>query len=165
MHSRNARINHLGLSLLVRTHNSASHTITSLSQRTHTHTQVMVVPKTEPDALIKKDASPPPPTTYRDIPLFSCGASESKTHLIKLAHHALIDPRDPARFIPPLKLNRKVPPKLKPVQAKPGDAILDRYGNPMMGAGPDGKAALLWPGTEEEIKAVEAILEKSKPEK
>ena len=128
----------------------------------------------------KRSASPPAaaaaaaPTGYRDIPLLSCKPAflQSKTHLLKFASSFPVDPRA-APFVQPLKLNRKGAPKLKAPNPKPGDPVLDRYGNPLVIMAPDpndllGKEKAVpvkWPKDDEEIRALEELLAKTKQEK
>lgn len=105
----------------------------------------------------KKDLPPPPPTTYRDIPLLSTNCGEWLTHLMKFAHHTRVDPNDAAQFIPPLKLNRKNPPRLKLPRPNPGDPITDKYNRPMMGK--DGQP-LTWPGPDDDLERIEEVIKK-----
>ncbi|EST05047.1 Transcription Factor IIF, Rap30/Rap74, interaction [Kalmanozyma brasiliensis GHG001] len=105
----------------------------------------------------RKDLPPPPPTTYRDIPLLSTNCGEWLTHLMKFAHHTRVDPNDTAQFIPPLKLNRKNPPRLKLPRPNPGDPITDKYNRPMMGK--DGQP-LTWPGPDDDLQRIEEVIKK-----
>ena len=105
----------------------------------------------------KKDLPPPPPTTYRDIPLLSTNCGQWLTHLMKFAHHTRVDPTDAAQFIPPLKLNRKNPPRLKLPRPNPGDPITDKYNRPMMGK--DGQP-LTWPGPDDDLGRIEEVIKK-----
>ncbi|CDR88414.1 related to TFG1-TFIIF subunit (transcription initiation factor), 105 kD [Sporisorium scitamineum] len=105
----------------------------------------------------KKDLPPPPPTTYRDIPLLSTDCGQWLTHLMKFAHHTRVDPNDAAQFIPPLKLNRKNPPRLKLPRPNPGDPITDKYNRPMMGK--DGQP-LTWPGPDDDLQRIEEVIKK-----
>ncbi|SNX85033.1 related to TFG1 - TFIIF subunit (transcription initiation factor), 105 kD [Melanopsichium pennsylvanicum] len=101
--------------------------------------------------------SPPPPTTYRDIPLLSTDCGPWLTHLMKFAHHTRVDPNDTTQFIPPIKLNRKNPPRLKLPRPKPGDPITDKYNRPMMGK--DGQP-LTWPGPDDDLQRIEDVIKK-----
>ncbi|KAJ9479694.1 Transcription initiation factor IIF subunit alpha [Pseudozyma hubeiensis] len=105
----------------------------------------------------KKDLPPPPPTTYRDIPLLSTDCGQWLTHLMKFAHHTRVDPNDTAQFIPPLKLNRKNPPRLKLPRPNPGDPITDKYNRPMMGK--DGQP-LTWPGPDDDLQRIEEVIKR-----
>ncbi|SAM82754.1 related to TFG1-TFIIF subunit (transcription initiation factor) [Ustilago bromivora] len=105
----------------------------------------------------KNDIPPPPPTTYRDIPLLSTNCGEWLTHLMKFAHHTRVDPNDTRHFIPPLKLNRKNPPRLKLPRPNPGDPITDKYNRPMMGK--DGEP-LTWPGPNDDLQRIEEAIQK-----
>ncbi len=105
----------------------------------------------------KKNAPPPPPTTYRDIPLLSTDCGQWLTHLMKFAHHTRVDPNDTAQFIPPLKLNRKNPPRLKLPRPNPGDPITDKYNRPMMGK--DGQP-LTWPAPDDDLQRIEEVISK-----
>ncbi|SPO26681.1 related to TFG1 - TFIIF subunit (transcription initiation factor), 105 kD [Ustilago trichophora] len=105
----------------------------------------------------KKDLPPPPPTTYRDIPLLSTNCGQWLTHLMKFAHHTRVDPNDTSQFIPPLKLNRKNPPRLKLPRPNPGDPITDKYNRPMMGK--DGQL-LTWPGPDDDLQRIEDVIKK-----
>lgn len=105
----------------------------------------------------KKDLPPPPPTTYRDIPLLSTDCGPWLTHLMKFAHHTRVDPNDSAQFIPPLKLNRKNPPRLKLPRPNPGDPITDKYNRPMMGK--DGQP-LTWPAPGDDLQRIEEVIKK-----
>ncbi|PWN46740.1 hypothetical protein IE53DRAFT_372068 [Violaceomyces palustris] len=106
----------------------------------------------------KETPPPPPPTTYRDIPLFSTDSGPWITHLMKFAHHTRVDPSDVSQFIPPVKLNRKNPPRPKIPQPKPGDPVTDRYGKHMMGK--DGKP-LNWPAPGEDLSRIEEVIKPS----
>ncbi|SJX63441.1 related to TFG1-TFIIF subunit (transcription initiation factor), 105 kD [Sporisorium reilianum f. sp. reilianum] len=103
----------------------------------------------------RKDLPPPPPTTYRDIPLLSTDCGQWLTHLMKFAHHMRVDPNDSAQFIPPLKLNRKNPPRLKLPRPNPGDPITDKYNRPMVGK--DGQP-LTWPGPDDDLQRIEEVI-------
>ncbi len=76
---------------------------------------------------------------------------------MKFAHHARVDPNDTAQFIPPLKLNRKNPPRLKLPRPNPGDPITDKYNRPMMGK--DGQP-LTWPGPDDDLQRIEEVIKK-----
>lgn len=116
-------------------------------------------PKKEED---KKDAPPPPPTTYRDIPLFSTDSGPWITHLMKFAHHTRVDPCDTNQFVPPLKLNRKNPPRPKLPRPNPGDPITDKYGKQMLGK--DGQP-LTWPAPGDDLSRIEEVVKKDTPAK
>lgn len=105
----------------------------------------------------KKELPPPPPTTYRDIPLLSTDCGQWLTHLMKFAHHTRVDPNDASQFVPPLKLNRKNPPRLKLPRPNPGDPITDKYNRPMMGK--DGQP-LTWPGADDDLQRIEEVIKK-----
>ncbi|EPQ25920.1 uncharacterized protein PFL1_06594 [Pseudozyma flocculosa PF-1] len=105
----------------------------------------------------KRDLPPPPPTTYRDIPLFSTDAGPWLTHLMKFAHHTRVDPADTSQFVPPLKLNRKNPPRPKLPRPKPGDPVTDKYGRPMLAK--DGQP-LTWPAPGEDLARIEEVIRK-----
>lgn len=81
---------------------------------------------------LSKSPSPPARTPYRDIPLLSTSLHSTWTHhLIRLAHHSRVDPTDPLQFVPPVKLNRKQPPKVKTPPLRPGDPVVDGKGKPI----------------------------------
>ncbi|CAO1634934.1 unnamed protein product [Sympodiomycopsis kandeliae] len=114
--------------------------------------------------LVKKQGtpSPPPPTTYRDIPLLSTSAqSQWVHHLIRFAHHTRVDPTDEDQFVPPLKLNRKQPPKVKAPQPKAGDPVLDRFGKPIkLQSG----QTLTWPKVGDDLTEHRRQIDKMKPQ-
>ncbi|WFD33476.1 transcription factor IIF subunit tfg1 [Malassezia cuniculi] len=101
-----------------------------------------------------KDAAPT--TGYRDIPLYSMNTGDATIHLMKLAHHTRVDPNDTTQFIPPLKLNRKMPLRRKLPPAQPGDIVHDRWGKPVIAK--DGKP-LLWPGPGEDLEEIRPYVE------
>lgn len=102
------------------------------------------------------DEGPAQPTTYRDIPLYSTDLRGWSHHIMKFASHTRVDPSDKTQFIPPVKLNRKNPPRPRQPPPEPGMPILDRYGKPMLG--PDGKP-LVYPKPGEEDPATTAALQ------
>ncbi|UZJ51702.1 hypothetical protein CBS101457_001022 [Exobasidium rhododendri] len=120
--------------------------------------------------------SPPPPTTFRDIPLYSSALKDDfKFHLMKIASFTKIDPSDPTQFPWPVKLNRKWPPRLKDELPLQGDPVLDSYGKPILvPPRKDGselnvpssllpsearkKIPLLWPGPDDDVNEVESLL-------
>lgn len=115
---------------------------------------------------VKKQASPEPepapPTGYRDIPLLSTSTKTPWTHhLIRFAHHNRIDPTDQGAFIPPLKLNRKTPPKVKSPAPKPGDPVLDRYNKPIKLQNGE---FLKWPKVGEDLTEHRKHVDKLKPQ-
>lgn len=121
--------------------------------------------RTAPTAAVKKQRtpspSPPPPTTYRDIPLLSTSSESSWAHhLIRFAYHNRINLTDQNQFIPPLKLNRKQPPRLKTPAPKPGDPIVDRYGRPIK---LDSGKTLTWPKVGDDLTEHRNYIEQSKP--
>ncbi|PWZ00151.1 hypothetical protein BCV70DRAFT_217165 [Testicularia cyperi] len=105
----------------------------------------------------RRDLPPPPPTTYRDIPLLSTNCGPWLTHLMKFAHHARVDPNDATQFVPPLKLNRKNPPRHKLPRPSAGDPITDKYNRPMIGK--DGQP-LLWPAAGDDLERIEEVIKK-----
>lgn len=114
--------------------------------------------------IVKKQRSdsPPPPTGYRDIPLLSTSAqSQWVHHLLRFAHHTRIDPTDEAQFVPPLKLNRKQPPKVKSSGPQPGDPVVDRYGKPVKL--PNGQT-LAWPKAGDDLTEHRKAIDKMKPQ-
>ncbi|CEH19193.1 Transcription initiation factor IIF, large subunit (RAP74), partial [Ceraceosorus bombacis] len=127
----------------------------------------------------QRPKSPPPPTEYRDIPLLSLsnasslfdtstdqkGEAKVKTHLLKLVSNASLDLSSAERFSQPLRLNRKLLPKLKAPRPDPGDVIPDKYGRSILGLGDDGKSPLRWPRNRQELDQVKAWLDKGKEEK
>lgn len=76
---------------------------------------------------------------------------------MKFAHHTRVDPTDTSQFIPPLKLNRKNPPRLKLPKPNPGDPITDKYNRPMMGK--DGQP-LTWPAPGDDLQRIEEVIKK-----
>ncbi|PWN24418.1 hypothetical protein BDZ90DRAFT_234975 [Jaminaea rosea] len=109
----------------------------------------------------RRSPSPPPPTTYRDIPLLSTSAATPWVHhLARFVHHQRIDPTDAAQFVPPLKLNRKQPPKPRQTWPKAGDTLVDRYGRSVRLA--NGKE-LTWPQKGEDTSEHRKILERLAP--
>ncbi|PWN18464.1 hypothetical protein BCV69DRAFT_285092 [Microstroma glucosiphilum] len=109
----------------------------------------------------QRSPSPPPPTTYRDIPLLSTSSqSPWLHHLIRFAHHNRTDPTDQAQFVPPLKLNRKHPPRIKAPAAKAGDPVVDRYGKPIRLSNGN---VLKWPVAGEDLTEHRKQVEKLKP--
>lgn len=96
------------------------------------------------------------PTGFRDIPLYSMDTGDATVHLMKLAHHNRVDPNDTTQFVPPLKLNRKQPPRRKMPPAQPGDIVHDRWGKPVVAK--DGKP-LLWPGPGEDLEEIRPYVE------
>ncbi|WFD30747.1 transcription factor IIF subunit tfg1 [Malassezia sp. CBS 17886] len=96
-------------------------------------------------------AGPPGPTAYRDIPLFSMDMRNMTTHIMKFAHHNRVDPNNTTQFIPPVKLNRKMPLRAKLPPANPRDPIIDRWGKPVL---KDGRP-LLWPTPGEDLSVYE----------
>lgn len=124
-------------------------------QQTQTYSSGRVIKKQRSD-------SPPPPTGYRDIPLLSCSSqSEWVHHLLRFAHHTRIDPTDEAQFVPPLKLNRKQPPKVKGALPKPGDPVVDRFGKPIKLA--NGQM-LTWPKAGDDLTEHRKQVDKMKPQ-
>ncbi|CAO1625058.1 unnamed protein product [Parajaminaea phylloscopi] len=106
--------------------------------------------------------SPPPPTTYRDIPLLSTSAETPWVyHLARFVHHQRMDPTDESTFVPPLKLNRKHPPKVKQPNPKPGDPVVDRHGRPIKLPGGE---SLLWPRTGEDLTEHHKLIDRMKPQ-
>ena len=99
---------------------------------------------------------PGAPTGFRDIPLYSMDTGEATVHLMKLAHHNRIDPNDTTQFVPPLKLNRKMPLRRKMPPAQPGDIVYDRWGKAVIAK--DGKP-LLWPGPGEDLEEIRPYVE------
>lgn len=63
--------------------------------------------------------------------------------------------------MPPLKLNRKQPPKVKQPQPKPGDPVVDRYGKPIKLASGQ---TLLWPKAGEDLTEHRKQVDKMKPQ-
>lgn len=109
----------------------------------------------------QRSPSPPPPTTYRDIPLLSTSSqSPWLHHLIRFAHHNRTDPTDHSQFVPPLKLNRKHPPRIKAPAAKAGDPVVDRYGKPIRLSNGN---VLKWPVAGEDLTEHRKQVEKLKP--
>ena len=96
------------------------------------------------------------PTGYRDIPLYSMDTQGGITHLMKFAHHNRVDPNDPEQFIPPLKLNRKMPLRRKMPPAKPGDEVPDRFNRPVITQ--EGKP-LRWPAPGDDLEAIRPYLD------
>lgn len=95
------------------------------------------------------------PRAYRDIPLYSIGARTSVTHLMKFASHQRVDPNQEEQFTPPVKLNRKMPLRLKMPPAQPGDPVIDRWGKPVMTKeGPP----LRWPAPDADLEAIQPYL-------
>lgn len=106
--------------------------------------------------------SPPPPTTYRDIPLLSLASDTPWVHhLARFVHHARMDPTDQAAFVPPLKLNRKQPPRVKQPAPKPGDPVVDRNGRPVKL--PSGQI-LTWPKVGDDVTEHLRLMERMKPQ-
>ena len=108
-----------------------------------------------------EDTKPSVARGYRDIPLFSSGASDSVTHLMKFGSHTRIDPNNEAQFTPPVKLNRKTPLRLKMPPAKPGDQVIDKWGKPVMTT--EGKP-LLWPSHDVDLEHIRPYLDLDKPQ-
>lgn len=92
---------------------------------------------------------------YRDIPLFSMDTRAKTTHLMKFAHHNRVDPSDTSQFIPPVKLNRKMPLRVKQAPAQPGDVVMDKWGKPVITT--EGKP-LKWPGPDDDLEALRPYL-------
>lgn len=126
-----------------------------------------------------RDASPAPPTTFRDLPLYSTSLEDWKYHLMKLASFSKVDPSDPVQFPWPVKLNRKWPPKLKEELPLEGDPVLDTWGKPVVVppkeasdaanalnssalSASDGKkkVPLLWPGPDDDVHLVQDLLDR-----
>lgn len=120
-------------------------------------------------------AFPPPPTGYRDIPLYSTSLEDWKYHLMRLASFNKVDPSETSQFPWPVKLNRKWPPKLKDDLPVQGDPVLDAWGKPVMippKKDPNDlypsstltpsearkKTPLLWPGPDDDVQEVEELL-------
>ncbi|KAL9940105.1 hypothetical protein V8E36_000810 [Tilletia maclaganii] len=112
----------------------------------------------------KKESAAP---TFRDFPIFSSQlAPNTRINLLRFAHHTPQDPTDPTQFIAPLKLNRKWPPRPKPIIPRPGDPVRDASGTHVTGVLPQSdpnakpkKGKLYWPaygegGLEEIRKAL-----------
>ncbi|PWN35403.1 uncharacterized protein FA14DRAFT_41092 [Meira miltonrushii] len=124
----------------------------------------------------KKEQSPPPPTTYRDIPLLSSTLDDWRYHLMRLQSHAVIDPSDPQRFPFPVKLNRKYPPKLKDPLPHAGDPVIDQFGKPVLvpaqrrdPSQPNQqpltpaerkRIPLLWPGPDDDVHEIEELVQR-----
>lgn len=72
-----------------------------------------------------------------------------------------MDPTDSATFVPPLKLNRKYPPKVKQPGPKPGDPVVDRHGRPIKLPGGE---SLLWPKAGEDLTEHHKLLDRMKPQ-
>ena len=108
-----------------------------------------------------EDTKPSVARGYRDIPLFSSGASDSVTHLMKFGSHTRIDPNNETQFTPPVKLNRKTPLRLKMPPAKPGDQVIDKWGKPVMTT--EGKP-LLWPSHDVDLEHIRPYLDLDKPQ-
>lgn len=129
-------------------------------------------------APINREPSPPPPTTFRDIPLYSTSLEDWNYHLMKLASFTKVDPSDTSQFPWPVKLNRKWPPKLKDELPVQGDPVLDQWGKPIMippkrdpndplnpfasnGLLPSEskrKTPLLWPGPDDDVHEIEELI-------
>lgn len=126
-----------------------------------------------------RSSSPPPPTTFRDMPLYSTSSEDWKYHLMKLASFTKVDPSDSKQFPWPVKLNRKWPPKLKDDLPTQGDPVIDQWGKPVMippkrdslegstsfaylnglsTSESKKKTPLLWPGPDEDVHGVEGLL-------
>lgn len=108
-----------------------------------------------------EDTKPSVARGYRDIPLFSSGASDSVTHLMKFGSHTRIDPNNETQFTPPVKLNRKTPLRLKMPPAKPGDQVIDKWGKAVMTK--EGKP-LLWPSHDVDLEHIRPYLDLDKPQ-
>jgi transcription initiation factor TFIIF subunit alpha len=124
----------------------------------------------------KKETSPPPPTTYRDIALKSSTLDDWRYHLMRFASHAVVNPGDAQQFPFPVKLNRKWPPKLKDPLPRAGDPVLDQFGKPILvpaqrrepGQPAQAQVALtatekkriplLWPGPDDDVDEVEELV-------
>ncbi|WFD41396.1 transcription factor IIF subunit tfg1 [Malassezia psittaci] len=96
---------------------------------------------------------------YRDIPLYSTDCRSLTTHLMKFAHHNRIDPNDTQQFIPPVKLNRKMPLRVKQAPAKAGDIVIDKWGKPIITT--EGKP-LKWPGPNDDLEAYRPFMDLDK---
>ena len=97
---------------------------------------------------------------FRDIPLFSMGSSNAVTHLMKFATHTRVDPNNESQFTPPVKLNRKLPLRVKMPPAKPGDQVIDKWGKPVMDK--EGHA-LKWPSHDVDLETIRPYLDIDKP--
>lgn len=97
---------------------------------------------------------------YRDIPLYSMGATNAMTHLMKFASHTRVDPNQETQFVPPVKLNRKMPLRLKMPPAQPGDVVVDKWGKPVMDK--DGQP-LTWPAPGFDLESVRPYLGLDQP--
>ncbi|KAI3623017.1 TFG1 [Malassezia furfur] len=106
-----------------------------------------------------KTEGAPAPTGYRDIPLYSADTRSVTTHLMKFAHHNRVDPNNTEQFIPPVKLNRKMPLRVKQAPAQPGDVVVDKWGKPVLTG--EGKP-LRWPGPDDDLEALRPYLELDK---
>ncbi len=86
---------------------------------------------------------------FRDIPLYSVDPGQWSYHLMKFASHTAVEPGNAQHFTPPVKLNRKFPPRPKVPHPKPGDPVLNEKGKRMYN--PDG-TPLVWPDVADETQ-------------